>query len=68
MKDYLTFRTVRVRVPESREVRIPHGYAHDFASMPLRWRTVHVPEPSKYLDFPLLDPATARALNRWRAR
>jgi hypothetical protein len=59
-----TFRTVTVRVPESGVVRIPHGYAHQFASIPARWREV-AGVTSKYLAFPALDPASERPLPWW---
>ena len=58
-----TLRTVTVRVPPSGVVRIPNGYAHEFASIPLRWREVTT--GSKYVSFPMLDPASERPLQPW---
>lgn len=60
----ITFKTNTIRIPESRVVRLPGRYAHEFASMPIDWRTVTVQAGSKYVDYPYLDPASERAMRR----
>ena len=57
----LTFTVRTVRVPETRVVRLPGSYAHEFASIPTYWREIRDVR-SRFVDYPVLDPASERAL------